>query len=39
MSQDVFVPMTADGALLRSRRSVWMVMIGRIAPGASVEQS
>lgn len=45
LSQDVFVPMTAmakglaDDELLRSRESHWMVMIGRLAPGGSIEQA
>ncbi len=45
LAPDVWVPMTAmapglaDDELLRSRSSVWMVMMGRLADGGSLEQA
>ena len=45
LKQDVWVPMTtmaagmADDETLRSRRSHWMMMIGRLAPDATIEQA
>lgn len=45
LAPDVWVPMTAmapglaSDELLRSRNSVWMVMLGRLADGGSIEQA
>ena len=45
LAPDVWVPMTAmapglaDDELLRSRNSVWMVMMGRLDGGGSIEQA
>lgn len=45
LAPDVWVPFTAmapglaSDTLLRSRRSVWMVMIGRLAEGGTIEQA
>lgn len=45
LAPDVWVPMTAmapglaSDELLRSRNSVWMTMIGRLADGGSIEQA